>query len=83
MLANQLLDTPLVITQGMSDDELKAEWNAMIQRATMTQKLIDGAIDWEAYFDFMAQQGYEPTELMDTAEENLDLSIKEGWHIER
>lgn len=83
MLASKLLETPLVVTPDMSDDQLEAEWLAMLQRSKLTQQLIDGQIDWEFYLDFMAQQGYEPAELLDTAEENLEFAIKERIFVER
>lgn len=83
MLASRLFDTPLIVVPGMSQEQLDAEWDAMITRAKMTQKLIDGAIDWEVYFDFMREQGYEPEELLDQAAENLDFAIREGLVIER
>lgn len=83
LAALKLLDTPLIISPEMSEIDLEVEWNAMVLRSKMTQKLIDAEIDWETYLDFMAQQGYEPTELMDAAEENLDFAIREGILIER
>ncbi|QYO62784.1 hypothetical protein [Leptolyngbya sp. 7M] len=83
MLAASLIETPLIITAGMSDEELAAEWDAMVRRSKLTQQLIDGQIDWEFYFDWMAQHGYEPAELLDTAEENLEFAIKEEIFIER
>lgn len=81
--ADRLIDTPLIITEGMSDSDLESEWNAMIQRSILTQKLCDGLISWEYYLDFMAQQGYEPAELLDTAEENLKFCINQGIAVQR
>jgi hypothetical protein len=83
MLAARLFDTPLIVVPGMDEATIAAEWDAMIQRSHMTQKLIDGLIDWETFLDFMAQQGYEPTDLLDQAEENLDFAIREGVELER
>lgn len=83
MDAIRLLDTPLIITPDMSELDLEREWNAMIQRSILTQRLLDGAIDWEYYLDFMAQQGYEPTELLDIAEENLAFAQAEGIEVEK
>ncbi len=83
MLAAKMMETPLIVVPGMSDQEIEAEWNLHIQRSRMTQRLIDGLIDWEAYLDFMAEQGYEPSELLSQAEENLDFAIKEGLILER
>jgi hypothetical protein len=83
MLASRLLDTPLIVVPGMDEATIEAEWNAMIERSRMTQKLIDGLIDWEVYLDFMAQAGYEPTDLLNQAEENLEFAIKDGLEIER
>lgn len=83
MRANWLLDTPLILVEGMSQSDLDAEWEAATARARVTQQLIDGEVDWEYYFDFMAQQGYEPAELMDTAEQNLKFAIEQGISIVR
>jgi hypothetical protein len=83
MIANDLLDTPLIILPGMNDEEIDALWVATFTRAKMTQAFLDGAIDVETYLDFMAEQGYEPSELLDTAEENLDFAIQQGLVIER
>lgn len=83
MLASRIFDTPLIVVPGMDEATIAAEWDAMIERSKMTQKLIDGQIDWEVYLDFMAQAGYEPTELLTQAEENLDFAISEGLVIER
>lgn len=83
MLANALLDTPLIVLPGMDDEEIDALWQQTCQRSKMTQAFLDQAIDVETYFDFMAQCGYEPEALMDTAEENLEFAIAEGLVIER
>jgi hypothetical protein len=83
MNAAKLLDTPLIIIPGMSDEEIESEWNAMIERSKMTQNLIDGNINWECYLEFMHEQGFEPVELLDQAEENLEFAIREGLIIER
>ncbi|MBW4465669.1 MAG: hypothetical protein KME07_09545 [Pegethrix bostrychoides GSE-TBD4-15B] len=48
----------------------------------VTQKLLDKEIDWEFYFDFMAESGIEPEELIDTAQGNLDFAIKENIILE-
>lgn len=83
MLANWTLDTPLIVTPGMDEEEIEALWNATYQRAKMTQSFLDGDIDCETYLDFMAQSGYEPEDLLDAAEENLDYAINQGIVIER
>ncbi|NJO79169.1 MAG: hypothetical protein HC827_12040 [Cyanobacteria bacterium RM1_2_2] len=83
MLAAKLFDTPLIIVPGMDAATIEAEWNAMVERSRMTQRLIDGLIDWETFLDFMVQAGYEPAELLQQAEENLDFAIREGLEIER
>jgi len=83
MLVNSLLDTPLILQPGASDDEIEALWRETYTRAKMTQAFLDREIDVETYFDFMAQCGYEPAELMDTAEDNLDFAIKEGIELIR
>jgi hypothetical protein len=83
MLAAKLFDTPLIIVPGMDEATIEAEWNAMVERSIMTQRLIDGLIDWETFLDFMAQAGYEPADLLQQAEENLDFAIREGLEIER
>lgn len=78
MLASRLLETPIIITNEMSQEEIDHEWELMLERGRMTQKFVDGEIDPETYFDFMAQQGYEPAELMEAAEENLEFAQAEG-----
>lgn len=83
MIANDLLDTPLIILPGMDDEEIDALWLQTYQRSKMTQAFLDRQIDAETYFDFMAQQGYEPEELISTAEENLEFAIAQGLVIER
>lgn len=83
MIANDLLDTPLIVLPGMSDEEIEALWQSTYRRAKMTQAFLDREIDVETYFDFMAQEGYEPCELMDAAEENLDFAMQQGLVIER
>jgi hypothetical protein len=83
MIANYLLDTPLIVLPGMDDEEVEALWQQTYQRSKMTQAFLDQAIDVETYFDFMAQQGYEPSELLDTAEENLAFAIAQGLYLER
>lgn len=83
MLANFCLDTPLVVTPGMDDEEIEALWRATFQRAKMTQAFLDRQIDVETYLDFMAQAGYEPSELLDVAEENLEFAINEGIFLEK
>lgn len=83
MIANDLLDTPLIVLPGMGDEEIEALWQSTYRRAKMTQAFLDREIDIETYFDFMAQEGYEPCDLLDTAEENLDFAIQQGLVIER
>ena len=83
MLVNALLDTPLIVLPGMDDAEIDALWNATYQRSKMTQAFLDRAIDVETYLDFMAQSGYEPEDLLDTAEENLGFAMQQGIVIER
>lgn len=83
MQAAKLFDTPLIIAPNMSDEELQAEWDAMIQRSLVTQSFIDGKIDVEYFFDWMAQHGYEPSELICRAEENLEFAINEGLELKR
>lgn len=82
MDALRLIDTPVLILPGMSDAEIDAEWDLHVQRQKMTDKFLSGQIDPETYFDFMAQNGYEPEELMDDAEENLDFVISQGLVID-
>lgn len=83
MLASDLLDTPIVICPEMSEADFSREWAAAKQRSRMIDLLIQGRIDWETYLDFMAQAGYEPCDLLDAAEENLQFCINEGIVIER
>jgi len=83
MFANDLLDTPLIILPGMDEGELEALWVETYQRSKMTQAFLDQVIDVETYFDFMAQAGYEPSELLDAAEENLDFVMQQGLELER
>lgn len=83
MIANDLLDTPLIVLPGMNAEEIDALWQQTFERSKMTQAFLDGTIDVETYFDFMAQQGYEPSELLDTAEENLEFAIQQGLDLER
>lgn len=81
--AKWLMDTPLIVTQDMSEADLQIEAEKSMKRAIMTQHFIDGRIDVETFFDFMAEQGYEPAELLEQAEENLQFVIKEGIAIEK
>jgi len=83
MLANALLDTPLIVLPGMDDAEIDALWNATYQRSKMLQAFLDGEIDVETWLDFMAEQGYEPEDLLNIAEQNLDFAIQQGIVIER
>lgn len=83
MLVNDLLDTPLIVLPGMDDEEIDRLWEATHRRAKMTQAFLDREIDVETYLDFMAQEGYEPCELLDTAEENLAFVQQQGLVIER
>ncbi|MBW4475128.1 MAG: hypothetical protein KME45_32825 [Stenomitos rutilans HA7619-LM2] len=83
MLANDLLDTPLIILPGMDDEEIETLWQQTYQRAKMTQAFLDREIDIETYFDFMAQAGYEPCDLLDAAEENLDFAMQQELVLER
>lgn len=78
MLANWMLDTPLIVIDGMTESEINEEWERCVARSKMTQQLIDGHIDWETYLDFMIEQGYEPADLLDAAEENLEFAQDEG-----
>jgi hypothetical protein len=83
MLANALLDTPLIVLPGMTDDEIDALWNATYRRSKMLQAFLDRQIDAETYLDFMAQEGYEPEDLISTAEQNLDFAIQQKIVIAR
>lgn len=83
MLAGDLLDMPLIIDQTMDDDELAVEWERAKARSRMTQLFVAGKVDVESYLDFMAEQGYEPSELLDTAEANLEFCMSEGIPVER
>jgi hypothetical protein len=83
MLANALLDTPLIVLPGMDDAEIDALWKATYQRSKMLQAFLDGEIDVETWLDFMAEQGYEPEDLLNIAEQNLDFAIQQGIVIER
>lgn len=80
--ASQLLETPTIITANVCQSEIDADWQLMIQRQRLTQQLLDHQIDWEYYFDWMIQHGYEPEELIDTAQQNLDWAISQGIEIE-
>ncbi|MBW4474061.1 MAG: hypothetical protein KME45_27355 [Stenomitos rutilans HA7619-LM2] len=83
MIATDLLDTPLIVRPGMDDEEIEALWQQTYRRAKMTQAFLDREIDVETYFDFMAQAGYEPSELMDAAESNLEFVMQQGLELER
>ena len=83
MLASKLFETPLIIVPGMDEATIEAEWQLMVKRAEMTQAFLDRKIDIETYFDFMIEQGYEPSDLLDQAEENLQFAISEGLELER
>lgn len=83
MDANQLLDTPLIILPGMDDQEIDALWLQTYQRSKMVQAFLDRQIDAETFFDFLAQQGYEPEEVLNTAEENLEFAIANRLVIQR
>jgi hypothetical protein len=82
MLANFLLDTPLIVHHGMSDDEIEELWCVTYARAKMTQAFLDQTIDPETYLDFMEQTGIDGGELLDVAEENLEFAIKDGISLE-
>lgn len=82
MLANWLLDTPLIVVSSMSQEEIDFEWDRAYSRSKMTQKFLDREIDVETYLDFMAEQGYEPTDLLGAAEENLEFAIAQSIPIE-
>ena len=82
MRANLLLETPAIYTGTASEAEIDAEWAAMLERSRVTQLLIDGKIDWEYFLDWMIQNGIEPEELIDTAQQNLDWAIQQGIFIE-
>lgn len=82
MDAIRLIETPVIYTGNTCPEELDQLWAEMEQRQALTRKLLDGAIDWEFYFDFMAQSGIEPEELIDTAQQNLDFAIAQGIPIE-
>lgn len=81
MLVNKLLETPILVTPAMCDDEFETEWDAMIQRSHLTQQLIDGGIDWEYYLDWMSEHGYDAGDLLTTAEQNLEFAQKEGIQL--
>jgi hypothetical protein len=82
MQAGDLLDMPLIIDQAMDDDELAVEWERAKARSHMTQLFVVGKVDVESYLDFMAEQGFEPAELLDVAEANLAFCIAEGIPVE-
>lgn len=82
MLASLLMETPVIFTGNACQSEIDALWQQMEIQQQFTQKLLDKEIDWEFYFDFMAQSGIEPEELIDTAQENLDFAIKENIILE-
>ncbi len=81
MEARFLLDTPLIVSPGMSDQEIDFLWQQTYLRSLMTQRFVDGVIDVETFLDFMAEQGYEPCELLDQAEENLAYAQAEGINL--
>ncbi len=83
MLVSKLIETPLILDGEMSEADLDREWNAMIERATLTQRMIDGKIDWEYFLDWMAQAGYEPSDLLDAAEQNFEFAVQSGLIVER
>ncbi len=83
MLANDLLDTPLIVLPGMDEEEIEALWQQTYRRSKMTQAFLDREIDAEAFFDFMAEQGYEPFELLEAAEDNLEFAIAQKIVVER
>ncbi|NDJ16784.1 hypothetical protein [Myxacorys almedinensis] len=67
----------------MTDADIDTQWDLHVLRVQMTDGFLQGTIDPETYFDFMAQQGYEPEQLMDDAEENLQFAIQKGLKIEK
>lgn len=82
MLASALLDTPLIVLPGMCEEEIDALWLQTWRRSKATQAFLDREIDVETYLDCMAENGIEPAELLDAAEENLDFVIYQGIPVE-
>lgn len=83
MQAAKIFETPLIITPEMTDEEFRSEWDLMVQRSITTQRFIDGQIDLIYFLDWMAQHGYEPSELISQAEENFNFAVHEGLELER
>jgi hypothetical protein len=83
MDALKLIDTPLIVLPGMTETEIDAAWEDHVQRVKMTDQFLAGTIDPETYFDFMIEGGFEPEELMDEAEANLEFAIQQGLIIEK
>lgn len=82
MRSLELIDTPLIVVRGMSEAEIEELWFQHCLRARMTQGFLDKNIDAETFLDFLAEQNYDPGEVLDTAEENLNWAIKSGIIVE-
>lgn len=82
MRSLELIETPLIVVRGMSEAEIEELWVQHCLRARMTQEFLDKNIDAETFLDFLAEQNYDPGEVLDTAEENLNWAIKSGTTVE-
>lgn len=78
----KLLDTPVIIVPGMEEAEIDELWECHVIRVRMTAAFLEGKIDAETYLDFMTESGYEPEELLEIAEANLEFAINEGIVIQ-
>lgn len=82
MRVSSVLDMPLIIQKGMSDEEIEELWMQHCLRARMTEEFLNRTIDAETFLDLLAEQGFNVGEVLTTAEDNLSFAASHGLILE-
>jgi hypothetical protein len=65
--------TPLVVLPGMTDAEIAAEWDLMVERSKALDDFLYGSMTFSEYSEILDRDGIEIEGYLDNWEESLDL----------
>jgi hypothetical protein len=65
--------TPLIVLPGMTDAEIAAEWDLMVERSKALDEFLYGNMPFSEYSEILDRDGIEIEGYLDNWEESLDL----------
>lgn len=78
----KLIECTSLYLPEFSEADIEAEARRMFQRSTVINDFLEGKVDAETFLDFLVEEGYDSTEVMDQAEENLEFVMNNGIVLE-